>query len=137
MSLKVVKGETNKSLDAYLDAAYTAGYAWGLFKNNVTPTEDTVIGDLTKADFSGYAGEIPFTHWNAAAFSTPRSEADASDVVWTHNGGGTSNDIYGYYVVDETGALAWAERNAAAPITISANGQTYTVKPKFTRRSEF
>jgi hypothetical protein len=137
MSLKQVKAESLKSLDDYLAAAVADGYQWGLFKNNGTPNEDWTISDITPADFSGYAGLQAFSSWNAATWTSPRATATAADVVWTHNGGGTSNDIYGYYVVDGAGALAWAERNAAAPVTISGSGQTYTVKPKFTRRSEF
>ena len=137
MSLKQGKAESLASLDAYLTAAVAAGYQWGLYKNNFTPTEDSVIGDVTPANFSGYAGLQSFSSWNAATWGSPRATATAADVVWTHNGGGTPNDIYGYYVVDGSGALAWAERNAVAPVTISGAGQTYTVKPAYTRRSEF
>jgi hypothetical protein len=137
MSLKVPKDQLLRTLDADLTAWVAAGYKWGLFKNNFTPGDTSVIGDITAADFSGYSGLQSFSSWNAATWSTPRAVATAGDVVWTHNGGGTSNDIYGYYVVDGSGNLAWAERNAAAPVTMSSAGQTYTVKPQYTRRSEF
>lgn len=137
MSLKVVKTESQASLDLSLAEMVSLGYKWGLFKNNWTPSENDTISAVTPADFSGYSGLQTFSSWNAATWNSPRAEATAADVVWTHNGGATANDIYGYYVVNGSGALAWAERNAAAPVTISGSGQTYTVKPKFTRRSEF
>lgn len=139
MSLKVVQAELLKTLNAQT-ALFTAGpYKIGLFKNNFTPTDTSVIGDITPADFSGYSavGLANLTAWTSASWSSPRAITQNADVVWTHNGGGTPNDIYGYYVVDSLGALAWAERNASAPVTMSAAGQTYTVTPKYTRRSEF
>jgi hypothetical protein len=137
MSLKVVQAELLKTLDDQLAAFVSDGYQWGLYKNNWTPANGDTISAVTPCDFSGYAGLQNFAAWNAATWVSPRAEADADDVVWTHNGGGTSNDVYGYYVVDGSGNLAWGERNAAAPVTISGAGQTYTVKPKYTRRSEF
>lgn len=140
MALKVVKDELLKTLQDAVDLfATTPFYKIGLFKNNWTPGPEDDITDVTPADFSGYAavGLANLISWTTPVWVTPRAESTHGNVVWTHNGGATSNDIYGYYVVDEAGNLAWAERNATGPVTISVNGQTYTVTPKYTRRSEF
>lgn len=138
MSLKVVKDETEKSLNDYA-GTFAGAYKIGLYKNNWTPAEGDTISAVTPADFSGYStvGLATFSSWASATFSTPRWTVTHADVTWTHNGGGTSNDIYGYYVVDGSGNLAWAERYASAPVTLSGSGQSFTVSPKFTRRSEF
>lgn len=137
MALKVVKDELLKTLQEQVDLFVAGPYQIGLYKNNFTPVDGSVIGDITPADFSGYAGLQDLLSWATPTWISPRASSTHANVVWTHNGGGTPNDIYGYYVVDSLGDLAWAERNASAPVTISAAGQTYTVTPKYTRRSEF
>ena len=137
MSLKVVQAELEKTLTEQVALFDSGPYQIGLYKNDFTPAVDSDIGDITPANFSGYAGLQDLTSWASVVFIDPRASATHADVVWTHDGGGTPNDIYGYYVVDGSGNLAWAERNASAPVTISAAGQTYTVTPKYTRRSEF
>lgn len=136
MSLKVVEAELLKTLDAAA-ALWSGAYKIGLFKNNWTPANTDTIGAVTPCNFSGYAGLQTFSSWTAAHWVSPRAQTEHADVTWSHNGGGTPNDIYGYYVVDGTGALAWAERNASGPVTISASGQIYVVSPVYTRRSEF
>lgn len=139
MSIKVSKAEIQKQLDAL--AAGTAidfnGYKIGLFKNNWTPGETDTISAVTPADFPGYSGLVTLTGWAASTWSSPRATITRANVTWTHSASAGSNDIYGYYVVDASGALAWAERNPDGPVTVSANGQTYTVSPLYTRRSEF
>jgi len=138
MALKVVKDELMKTLQDAVDFFGTAPfYKIGLYKNDWTPGAEDDITDVVAANFSGYIGLANLISWATAVWVTPRAESTHGNVVWTHNGGGVSNDIYGYYVVDEAGNLAWAERNATGPVTISVNGQTYTVTPKYTRRSEF
>jgi len=137
MALKVVQAELLKPSDGPT-ALFAAGpYKMGLYQNNWTPADTDTISAVTAATFSGYAGLQNLTSWSAATWSSPRAVAAHANVVWTHNGGGTSNSIYGYYVVDSAGNLAFAERNAVAPVTISVAGQTYTVTPQYTRRSEF
>lgn len=137
MSLKVVQAELLATLQDQVDLFAAGPYKIGLYKNNFTPSNGSVIGDVMPADFSGYAGLQNLTSWASVTWIDPRASSTHGDVVWTHSGGATANDIYGYYVVDAAGNLAWAERNASAPVTISAAGQTYTVTPKYTRRSEF
>lgn len=125
------------------------GYIWSqvgakvtyhLYKNDVTPDADTVIGDLTEANFSGYASHT-VTGWG---YTSPGIDVDSRAVVLgdenftaTHNGGGTNNDIYGYYVTDNSGGLLWAQRLDSPPIPVDANGKFVTVVPKFTLRSQF
>jgi len=137
MALKVVKDELLKTLNAQL-ALFAAGpYQIGLYKNNKTPADTDTISDYTPADFSGYSGLQNLTAWSSAAWVSPRALATHSALTWTHSGGGTANDIYGYYVVDGSGNLAWAERSPVAPVSMASGGATYQVTPQYTRRSEY
>lgn len=137
MALVVVKAELQKTLQAFADFMNLGNYQMGLYKAVTGISENTVIGDVTPCDFSGYGGLQLLEDWAAVVWTSPRAVITNSDIVWTHNGGGVSNQIYGYYVVDGVGALAWIEARADGPVTIQFNGQEYTVKPKYTRRSEF
>lgn len=115
------------------------GYKIGLFKNDVSPTSLTVLADLTAANFGGYAGLQNITSWSAGTivYTAPRAVAEHPAVTWTASGT-TTNTIYGYYVVDGGGALAWAERRDGVGVVVgSVSGQTYVVVPVRSRRSEF
>lgn len=137
MSLKVVEAELLKQLDIQTAYFVAQGYTVGLFQNDWTPANTDTISAVTAATFSGYSGLELLTGPTSATWVSPRALSNFDPIVWTHNGGGTSNSIYGYYVVDGGGALAWGERLTGGPVTIGVNGQTYTVTPQYTRRSEF
>lgn len=137
MALTVVRAELQKTLQAFADEMNLGTYQIGLYRTDVAPDEDTAIGDITPANFSGYGGLQLLEDWAAVIWTTPRAIINHSPIEWEHNGGGVSNDIYGYYVVDGVGALAWLEPKAGGAVNISVNGQTYTVIPQYTRRSEF
>lgn len=100
-----------------------------LYKNDVTPTIDSVVGDFTEADFDGYASAALV--WGAATDVTPEAQIQADPYVSTAGGGlAGPQDIYGYYVLNGAGQLMYAERDPAAPVTISSPGQSYPVLPR-------
>src|ERR1043166_6772375 len=86
-----------------------------LFKNNLTPDLDTVLGDLTEADFSGYDRVTPT--WGAITIAgSNRAKAVGSSCVFAHDGGGTANDVYGYALINpSSGDLLFIDRLAGAP----------------------
>jgi len=111
-------------------ALVTIGGNWRLrlFQNNATVDEDTVIGDLTEATFSGYIEATP-TFGGAAINGNDNAQADGSSETFTHSGGGTNNTIYGWYLVDNgSGDLVWAEKYGA-PVSMNAGGLFITVQP--------
>lgn len=109
-----------------------------LYKNNYTPVNGTVIGDLTQADFNGYtAGGTTLANWTTPTTVSSRAQTQADPVTWTKGVGGTGNSIYGYYVVDGSGNLLWAERDPAAPIDLNTDGKQYLVLARFTEVTEF
>ena len=100
-----------------------------LFKNNYTPVNSSTYADFTEADFSGYAGYASLS-WGAAFINgSTQGEIDATQVTWTHNGGGTANTVYGIYITDGSNNLMYAER-FSAPISMSTSGNAipYTAK---------
>lgn len=121
-------------LDEVVNAS---SYTLHLFKNNVSISETTVIGDFTEADFSGYSSGA-IAGWSAAVDNLDhRAISVAGTVTFTHGAGATNNNIYGYYVLTGSGALAWAETFAGGPVPMAANGATLTIEPVLTCRSEF
>lgn len=136
MSLKVVR--------AGLEFLLTELVAnWGvltvhLFQNNKVPADGDGVGDYTEATFSGYNAQ------NASGWSAPTLQPDgvhfqtqATAMIFTHNGGGTSNNVWGYYVTNSGGVLLWAEQFTSPPIFMSVTGDFISLVPTFQDRSEF
>lgn len=75
-----------------------------LFQNDITPDADTVIGDFTEADYSGYASQD--LDWG----STPDTDSDGRAFAITQElafpvASSGSQTVYGWYAEDETGTL--------------------------------
>lgn len=109
-----------------------------LFKNDLVPDAETVIGDVTPADFDGAAAiTLDPDEWQSPVNVGGRAETQYGTVAqqWT-NGGGASQTVYGYYCTNEAGdVLLWVER-FSAPIDVAPAG-VVEVLPKFTLRSEY
>jgi hypothetical protein len=106
-----------------------------LFQNNVTPTKDTVLADLTEATFSGYAA-IALATADFAAVTTVSDKAQLianSFQTFAHNGGGTNNTIYGYYFV-QSGKILFCEK-FDTPFTMDGATKAIVFKPKLTYNS--
>src|SRR6185369_1853146 len=106
-----------------------ANLSYHLYKNDLTPDKDTVLGDLVEADFSGYSS-VTVTAWNYGSISLDAEDraftTGTPDAVFTHSGGATDNDIYGYYVLGNSGELMWVQRYDDAPFAMDGAGRTFT-----------
>ena len=108
-----------------------------LFRNNHTPGPLTTLADLTEANFSNYAAQALANPVVAAALdATNRAVITWDNLTFTKNGV-TSNDIFGYWVVDDAGNLLWAERFSVAPIALTVDGQFIVFTPTLTGMSQF
>lgn len=102
-----------------------------LFKNNHVPADTDDASDYDEADFVGYAAEpLVMGTWGYVPGSP--SQANYGDVVFTSTGGGQSQVVYGYYLIQRSsGDLFLAERfddnDPEAPYTIVNVGDTITV----------
>lgn len=77
-----------------------------LMKTPLIASPDTVIGDITEADFSGYAEVDPYTY--SAAGLTTDGHAQLAGVQATFQVGAAPtifNVIYGAYLTSDTGDL--------------------------------
>lgn len=99
-------------------AALTTGYKIRLFTGATVPSVNSVIGDFTEADFTGYpAGGIAPTDFTGPSFNSQGAAVDYSFVkTFQPTGTAVGNIITGYYLVsgDMSPILLGAERFAAA-----------------------
>jgi len=101
-----------------------------LFSNDVTPSDSTVVGDLTEvAGSTGYASiTLLSANWTTTQ-SGGVTTAVYSEQTFTFTTNATS---YGYYVTNETGQLLWLERFSGAPFDIPDGGGTISITAKLT-----
>lgn len=101
-----------------------------LYSNDVTPSDSTVIGDLTElAGATGYAAiTLLSANWTTTQ-SAGVTTAIFSEQTFTFT---TDATAYGYYVTDESGQLLWLERFSGAPFDIPDGGGTISITAKLT-----
>ena len=127
MPLNVPDVGENRILEAIVNKTAPENLSLRLFINNITPSDTDTTGTFTQAGFPGYAAiTLTGASWNAASGGSITYSAQQS---WTCSGSST-NDVYGYYVVQVTsGILLWAERDAAAPAAVRNSGDAVKVTP--------
>jgi hypothetical protein len=101
-----------------------------LFSNDVTPTDTSVVGDLTQVDTAtGYAPKtLTSANW------TTTQVAGVTTAVYSEQTFNFTTLVtnYGYYVTDASGNLLFLERFTGAPFNIPDGGGTISVGPKLT-----
>lgn len=111
----------------------------GLFASSHMPAAADVLSTYTaiEATFPGYA-TAETANWSVPApDGTGRQFTQADFQVWTRGVGGSPESIFGYFIWDaDSGDLLWAEADPNAPVPINSSGNTYTVRPRLTDRSE-
>jgi len=103
----------------------------GLFTNNETPTEASVIGDFDEPT-SGWYDRTALSNWPASAMVGGKASTTNDPQTFTHDGTGGSVSIYGYFIADADGDLVGAELDPDAPIALAVNGAAYVVTPTLT-----
>lgn len=101
----------------------------GLYVNNVSPTSETVIGDLTKCTATGFAEvALSFGSWTG---STTSGVADYSypAVTFTMTDSGGSQTIYGHYIYDATSGYLLRSQLWGTSFPIPSGGAVVTVTP--------
>jgi len=101
-----------------------------LFSNNVTPTVDTVLGDLNVVSGGGYADvTLVAANWVISPGS-PSSALYNAFINFTFTGVPAVATVYGYFIVDNGGNLLFVER--FSQVVSPVNGTVIPVKPKAT-----
>ena len=109
-----------------------------LFKSNYTPGDNTTLADLEaiEADFSGYLA----VDLDGSSFPDPGLAAAKAKVIadnwaqFSHNGGGTDNDVYGWWIDD--GTKVWAAEVWDTPVTMDPDALPIALKVVDTLDSE-
>jgi hypothetical protein len=101
-----------------------------LFANDVTPSDSTVLGDLTEvAGATGYSAiTLVSSNWTTTQAGGVTT-AIHSVRTFTFTTDATS---YGYYITNESGNLLWLERFSGAPFSIPNGGGTVSITSRLT-----
>lgn len=91
-----------------------------LFKNNYTPTQASVIGDFTPADFTGYSGVgISRATWQPPALVGNKAliQYGTTPITWTATG--NYQTIYGYLIFSLAGNKVLIAERFAVPVDLT------------------
>lgn len=101
----------------------------GLYTNPVGITPNSVFADLTEL-VAGWYTRITLTGWTALSALDPYRRVEAAPVTWLNNAGAGGNVVvYGYFVLNLDGTLAWAENFSSGPVTVQGAGETLSLTP--------
>lgn len=130
----VIPSAAEKTLAEFMLGVLTPGnQTLGLYVNNVTPDDATVLATLTEMSTHGYAAKtLTKTSWSVAAGSSGQpATASYAAQTWTFTAAAAVS-VYGYFVKDvTTGLLLWAEKFATAKSVENA-GDQIIITPKIT-----
>lgn len=134
MPLKVTNaGEIRLITHMIVDSARTLTVR--LYQNDYTPVDNSAASNFTESTFGGYTSRtlVPGS-WNTAT-TNASGKAEirySSDLTWAAT---STQTVHGYYVLDSTGTVLWAERFAQPRALI--DGDSLSLSPAFTLKSEF
>lgn len=105
-----------------------------LWKNDITPDLDTEYADLTLCDFSGYA-TVETTFGAITINDDDNAEFTGSLCQFIHDGGATSNDVYGWCIIGDPGTpiILAIERFSDAPRSMAIEDDEIDVTPRLTQ----
>jgi hypothetical protein len=101
-----------------------------LFVNQVTPTKETVIGDLVEATFNGYA-EV-----EELVFGTPyqnvngQAQMNAPSVDFVSTDGVIQETVFGWALVNAAKTALYYCELLTTPVPITAGGQGVNIDPE-------
>lgn len=102
-----------------------------LYKNNIQPTNQTVLGDFVEADYDGYASES-LTAWGATFLNGDgNAESVAPNITFTCTGDTTPNIVYGYYITDAADAVLLMSGKFDAPETMNSAANAFVFLPDY------
>lgn len=101
-----------------------------LYANDVSPSDSTVIGDLTQV--AGSTGYAPITL--LSSLWTTTQSGGITTAVYSERTFSFTTDAtaYGYYVTDQSNNLLWLERFSGAPFSVPDGGGTVSITAKLT-----
>jgi hypothetical protein len=104
-----------------------------LFSNNYTPVEGSTLASFTEVTGGGYLAKLLTpANWTVTAGDPSFGLYDAQQTFSFTGPTGAPSTIYGYYMVDTSNVVRWAERfpGANLPFTPVA-GSSIRITPRF------
>ncbi len=99
-----------------------------LYKNSYTPVAGSTEANFTEANFTGYAAiTLAGANW-VVTLASP-SYAAYPQQTFTSSADQTTQNIYGYYLVQATSGKIMGAEAFATPYPISNNGDTIKITP--------
>lgn len=102
----------------------------GLYSAPETIDRHRIAADLTPVIFSGYDGERTLPSVWDITDPGPNALGTALPIEWVCDGGGSSDYVQGFYILDDDGTLLCLQSVDGKPVGISAAGQSFRVDLK-------
>lgn len=127
MALNVPDVGENKIVEMVVNKTAPENLVLKLYSNNITPADSDTAGTYTEATFAGYSAiTLTGASWGAASGGV----TSFAQQTFTRSSTGTTENIYGYYVIQTTsGVLIWSERDGAAPAAMTNSGDNIKLTP--------
>jgi len=126
---------TAAALEAWIgdltdDTTWLGSASVGLYQTLVTPTDQTVLADLTEANYDGYARQASHTWGDVFIDPNGLYSEQAQQLVFSPTGSDTMNTIYGLFVVgsDSAALLAVEPFDSPVPLTGPLSNLTITLR---------
>lgn len=131
MALNFPNTGENIALEALVNKTAPQNLVLKLYSSNTTPSDTDTAGTYTEATFAGYSAiTLTGASWNAASAG---SISYGSEQTFTRSSTGTTENIYGYFVVQaSSGTLVYSERDGSAPFAVTNNGDAIKITPTIT-----
>ena len=111
----------------------------GLYASNYTPapTDTALTYTAIEASFNGYARNVLATSlWGAPSLIGNGAYALGPPCLWTAGlVAFTAQTVYGYFVLNPAGALAWAQL-LPSPVVIALPGDSLSLTPQYSYLSQ-
>jgi len=102
-----------------------------LFKNDYSPSWNSVLADFVESDFDGYAPQnVAQFFFQGFAGQIGYMLALDSNTFLVGSGTTPPQVAYGYWIQDAAGDLLWAERDPDGPVDMSSFGNQYQIYPR-------
>lgn len=103
-----------------------------LYTNNRDPQEADTYGSYTTATAIGYEPSILYTNsWSVGTDGSQVSSALYNNgITFTFGTASNTQNVYGYFVTDESNNLLWAEKFPGAPFALPSSGGEIAIRPQ-------
>jgi len=108
----------------------------GLYSNDRKPKLADDVSLYVPCNFSGYDGLRLTYGWTFPVLVGDRAFTHSEEFVWSHSGGPVGNWVYGYYVVNVSGELKFAERFCNGPFLVAQSGRQIKLTLMMTSANE-